>query len=80
MPDCKLAWVFIVYLRPGRSLIGLFCPLTSTDPVRLVLDTEPTDYSSPFLRHKTSRRQVYDGARARLGGFPGPPAPQSRDR
>ncbi|TNY21672.1 para-aminobenzoate synthase, subunit I [Rhodotorula diobovata] len=37
-------------------------------PVRLVLDDRPTDYThDPFLRSKTSRRDVYDRARERCG-------------
>ncbi|GAA5820499.1 hypothetical protein JCM3770_002275 [Rhodotorula araucariae] len=36
-------------------------------PVRLVLDDRPTEYTSPFLRHKTSLRAVYDSCRARHG-------------
>ncbi|KWU46782.1 D-aminoacid aminotransferase-like PLP-dependent enzyme [Rhodotorula sp. JG-1b] len=36
-------------------------------PVRLVLDDRPTSYSDPFLRYKTTQRQVYDDARARHG-------------
>lgn len=36
-------------------------------PVRLVLDDRPTSYADPFLRYKTTQRQVYDNARARHG-------------
>ncbi|BGP44483.1 hypothetical protein JCM10450v2_000297 [Rhodotorula kratochvilovae] len=36
-------------------------------PVRLVLDDRPTEYTTPFLRHKTTLREVYDSARARHG-------------
>lgn len=39
------------------------------DPVRLVLDDRPTSYDEPFLRFKTTRRAVYDEARARHGPF-----------
>lgn len=43
-------------------------PVRSTDPVRVVLDDRPTTYGDdPFLRCKTSRREVYDSARARCG-------------
>ncbi|KAJ8297196.1 putative aminodeoxychorismate lyase [Rhodotorula toruloides] len=36
-------------------------------PVRLVLDDRPTEYGEPFLRYKTSQREVYDEARRRQG-------------
>lgn len=37
------------------------------DPVRLVWAKEATDYTSPFLRYKTTKREIYDAARARCG-------------
>ncbi|KPV78161.1 uncharacterized protein RHOBADRAFT_40705 [Rhodotorula graminis WP1] len=48
--------------------------------VRVVLDDRPTAYGDdPFLRCKTSRREVYDSARARCGATltpsPDPTAP-----
>lgn len=36
-------------------------------PVRLVWAKEATDYTSPFLRYKTTKREIYDAARARCG-------------
>ncbi|BGP21342.1 para-aminobenzoate synthase, subunit I [Rhodotorula toruloides] len=36
-------------------------------PVRLGLDDRPTAYDEPFLRYKTSQREVYDNARRRQG-------------
>ncbi|GAA5837261.1 hypothetical protein JCM9279_005633 [Rhodotorula babjevae] len=49
-------------------------------PVRVVLDDRPTSYDNdPFLRCKTSRRELYDSARARCGATlapsPDPTAP-----
>ncbi|GAA5858732.1 hypothetical protein JCM8547_004961 [Rhodosporidiobolus lusitaniae] len=48
-------------------------------PVRLVIVDRPTDYNDPFLRSKTTRREKYDEARARLGATlhpsPDPSAP-----
>ncbi|EGU13347.1 Para-aminobenzoate synthase, subunit I [Rhodotorula toruloides ATCC 204091] len=55
-------------LPPGRPLAETF-PLTPMPsyPVRLVLDDRPTEYGEPFLRYKTSQREVYDEARRRQG-------------
>ena len=36
-----------------------------TEPVRLAVDEVPVDSSDPFLRHKTSRREVFERAAAR---------------
>lgn len=42
-------------------------PLAATRPVwRLDLSSTPLDSGDPWLRHKTSRRALYDGARAAL--------------
>lgn len=43
-------------------------PLTETNvPVRLRLATRPVDSRDPFLRHKTTRRRVYELMRRDLG-------------
>ena len=34
-------------------------PATGTRPVRLALDDDPVDAASPWLQHKTTRRDVY---------------------
>lgn len=49
----------------------LTCSLQA-DPVRLVLDDRPTEYGEPFLRYKTSQREVYDEARRRQGALVAP--------
>ncbi|BGP28496.1 hypothetical protein JCM10296v2_000231 [Rhodotorula toruloides] len=55
-------------LPTGRPLAETF-PLTPMPsyPVRLVLNDRPTEYGEPFLRYKTSQREVYDEARRRQG-------------
>jgi para-aminobenzoate synthetase/4-amino-4-deoxychorismate lyase len=40
-------------------------PEPTRDPVRLVVDPEPVDGESVWLRHKTTRRDVYTERRAR---------------
>lgn len=46
-----------------------------TDPIRLVFDSQPLDYSDPFLLHKSTHRKLYDDARLRHGSSS--PAPSS---
>lgn len=43
------------------------CPFSDSDPVRVVLDTQSTDYITPFHRFKTTSRAAYDDARVRHG-------------
>lgn len=40
-------------------------PEQGAGPVRLALDDVPVSTGDPFLRHKTTRREVYDAARSR---------------
>lgn len=68
MPDCerpRRKQRTLEISTRGSELSVFVC--TVADPVRLVLNTEPTEYDSPFMRFKTSRRAVYDSARATLG-------------
>lgn len=44
-----------------RPLVG------GPEPVRLAMDTVPIDPASPFIRHKTTRREHYAAARDRHG-------------
>lgn len=57
-------------LRPdGELLIEPRDPGPALDgPVELVIDDVPVDPASPYLTHKTSRREVYEAARARHPG------------
>ncbi len=57
-------------LRPdGALLIEPRDPDPAPDgPVELVIDDVPVDPASPYLAHKTSRREVYEHARARHPG------------
>ena len=57
-------------LRPdGELLIEPRDPGPALDgPVELAIDDVPVDPASPYLAHKTSRREVYEAARARHPG------------
>ncbi len=46
-----------------------FDPRSGRRPWRLAFATEPVDSTDRFLRHKTTRRDVYDRARAAHPGF-----------
>ena len=60
------ACVRVLVARDGTVSVG-FAPLpaTSDRPVRLVIDPEPIDSSSPWFQHKTTRRDPYRTRAAR---------------
>jgi para-aminobenzoate synthetase/4-amino-4-deoxychorismate lyase len=60
------ARVRVLLSRAGRVTVELQ-PLPPVDggPVRLALDDEPVDAGSPWLQHKTTRRDVYAAAALR---------------
>lgn len=51
--------------RQGRVTVDIGQMPKMFDPVRLAVDHVPVDSSDPFLRHKTSRREVFEAAAAR---------------
>ncbi|MCW2683410.1 MAG: pab, partial [Blastococcus sp.] len=54
------ARVRILLDRAGHVQVELQAmPPVSTRPVRLTLDDDPVDAASPWLQHKTTRRDVY---------------------
>ena len=60
------ARVRLVLGRSGSVDVAVTAlPEPTRDPVRLVVDTEPVDGESVWLRHKTTRRDVYTERRAR---------------
>ncbi|MDP8236073.1 MAG: chorismate-binding protein [Candidatus Erginobacter occultus] len=59
-------------LRPDGSLLCSARPLPSRPdrkPLRVAFALSPVDSRDPFLRHKTTRREVYENARAGRPGF-----------
>ena len=60
------ARVRLVLGRSGSVDVAVTAlPEPARDPVRLVVDPEPVDGESVWLRHKTTRRDVYTERRAR---------------
>jgi para-aminobenzoate synthetase / 4-amino-4-deoxychorismate lyase len=60
------ARVRIRLTRGGDASVDLApLPATAADPVVLVIDDEPVDSTSIWLRHKTSRREPYTSRSAR---------------
>ncbi len=57
--------VRLVLDRQGRCRVETDPAPPAATPVTLAIDTQPTDESSPFLFHKTTRRDVYRAARSR---------------
>ena len=53
--------------RDGRIELEPRALLETPEPVRLRLASAPVDSRDPFLRHKTTARQVYERARAGAG-------------
>ncbi|MEI4272560.1 aminodeoxychorismate synthase component I [Klenkia sp. LSe6-5] len=51
--------------RAGRVAVTVADLPGTTGPVRLAVDTVPVDSASPWLQHKTTRRDVYTAAAAR---------------
>jgi para-aminobenzoate synthetase / 4-amino-4-deoxychorismate lyase len=51
--------------RQGGITVGTGRIPVVSGPVRLAVDEVPVDSSDPFLRHKTSRREVFEKAAAR---------------
>ena len=63
---CGESRVRLAVDRRGRISVGVR-RLVEHDrqPVAVAIDREPVDTSSPFLYHKTTRREVYEDRRAR---------------
>ncbi|KXS20309.1 para-aminobenzoate synthase, subunit I [Gonapodya prolifera JEL478] len=60
----------LVSRKSGAVTVQSFPITTTVQPaVRLAFAVEPIDVSDPFLYHKTTRRSVYDKARARRPGY-----------
>lgn len=51
--------------RQGGITVDIGPTPKAFEPVRLAVDHVPVDSNDPFLRHKTSRRELYEAAAAR---------------
>jgi para-aminobenzoate synthetase/4-amino-4-deoxychorismate lyase len=51
--------------RDGRASVEVAPAPEPRDEVRIAVDGAPVDPADPFLFHKTTRREIYDAARAR---------------
>ncbi|MGY1693949.1 aminodeoxychorismate synthase component I [Geodermatophilus sp. SYSU D00814] len=66
VPEGAPARLRLVLHRDGRLDVGAHpLPPPADGPVRLAVDDEPVDPASGWLRHKTTRRDVYTAAAAR---------------
>jgi para-aminobenzoate synthetase/4-amino-4-deoxychorismate lyase len=69
VPPGTAARVRLVLHRDGRVDVGTHpLPAPTPGPVRLAVDDRPVDPASVWLRHKTTRRDVYTAAAARHPG------------